>query len=212
MKIAVLGPTGGTGRQVVKQALRAGHHVTAVARTPDALIDDHPNLRVRAGDVLDPASLEGAFDGAQAVLSALGSHSSRAPTILYSRGTANVRAEMRRAGVRRLLAISADPASPPEQKSLLDRLIVHPLLHLFFGGSYADLRRMEADLRAADDVDWTVFRPPRLRDGDATGAYRAAAEARLPRARAITRADLAAAMLAAIEDTSLLDKSVAIAN
>lgn len=212
MKIAVLGSTGATGHQILRQALDAGHHVTAVARGPDAVTDDHPNLHVRIGDVLEPASLEGAFDGAQAVLSALGSHSGRAPTYVYSHGMTNVRAEMSRAGFRRLLAISADPVSRPAEKSLLDRLIVHPLLHQFFGGTYDDLRRMETDLRSADDVDWTVFRPPRLRDGAATGTYRMAVEAPLSRAQFIRRADLAAAMLTAIDDPALTNKIVTIAS
>lgn len=211
MKIVVLGPTGGTGAQLVGQALAAGHDVTAVARRPDAVADEHQNLRVVAGDVLEPASLEGTFDEAHAVLSALGSHSGRKPTYVYSRGMINVRAAMVRSGVRRILAISAVPASPPEEKNMLDRLVVHPLLNAFFGGSYDDLRRMEADLRNAGDVDWTVFRPALLRDGAATGTYRMAVAEPLPRARSITRADLAAAMLAGIDDTALLNKIVTVA-
>jgi uncharacterized protein YbjT (DUF2867 family) len=37
MKIAVLGATGGTGIQVVKQALEAKHEVIAIVRNPDNL-------------------------------------------------------------------------------------------------------------------------------------------------------------------------------
>ena len=37
MKIAVLGATGGTGIQVVKQALAAQHEVIAIVRNPDNL-------------------------------------------------------------------------------------------------------------------------------------------------------------------------------
>lgn len=37
MKIAVLGATGGTGIQVVKQALAAKHEVIAIVRNPDNL-------------------------------------------------------------------------------------------------------------------------------------------------------------------------------
>ncbi len=188
MKIVVLGATGGTGEQIVRQALAAGHHVTTLARRPNAVTVDHRNLRVVAGDVLDPAALPGALDGTHAVLSALGSHSGRAPTYVYSHGMTNIRAAMAKTGVRRVIAISAIPASPPQEKNLVDRLVVHLLLYRFFGGSYDDLRRMEADLRNADDVDWTVFRPPRLLDGAASGEYRTAVEKPLPHARDLTRA------------------------
>src|SRR3954452_4505756 len=167
MKLVIFGPTGGTGQQVVSQAVAAGHDVTAVARNPDAVTADRSRLQVVRGDVLEPASLDGVFDGAHAVLSTLGSHSGRKPTYVYSEGMRNIRAGMEKAGVRRVVAISAIPVSRPEDKSFVDRYIAHPLLSLFFGGSYDDLRRMEAELRTADDVDWTVVRPPRLKDGPA---------------------------------------------
>jgi uncharacterized protein YbjT (DUF2867 family) len=37
MKLTVFGPTGSTGEQIVRQALAAGHEVTAVARRPEAI-------------------------------------------------------------------------------------------------------------------------------------------------------------------------------
>lgn len=202
MKIVVFGSTGGTGAQVVEQALAAGHDVVAVARRPDALTTRHENLTVLQGDVLDPATLAGRLDGSEAVLSALGSHSGREPTTVYSQGMRNIRAAMGAAGVRRVVAISAVPVSAPSEKSFVDRYLAHPLLGLFFRGSYDDLRRMEADLQGATDVDWTVLRPPRLVDGPPTGTYRIAAGQQIAGARDIRRADLAAAMLDVVDDRS----------
>jgi uncharacterized protein YbjT (DUF2867 family) len=46
MRIAVFGATGGTGEQVIRQALDRGHHVVALARNPDAVRQRHPGLRV----------------------------------------------------------------------------------------------------------------------------------------------------------------------
>lgn len=212
MNIIVFGPTGGTGMHVVTQALAAGHTVTAVARRPEAVTADHPKLRVVKGDVLEPATLTEVVQAGDAVLSALGSHSGRKPTDVYSRGMKNIRAAMNGAGVRRIVALSAVPVSRPEEKSVLDRYLVHPLLGLFFKGSYDDLRRMEADLRTATDVDWTVLRPPRLSNKPAKHHYRMAVDAQLERAEDISRADLAAAMLKALEDPSLVRKVVVVAN
>jgi len=64
--------TGGIGRQLLEQAIAAGHDVTAVARNPQNL------SAVPAGAVaadlasVDPATLQPAVAGADAVLSALG--------------------------------------------------------------------------------------------------------------------------------------------
>ena len=212
MNIVVFGPTGGTGMEVVAQALAAGHAVTAVARRPEAVTTKHPNLRAVKGDVLEPATLTKVLEGADAVVSALGSHSGRQPTDVYSRGMKNIHEAMNAAGVRRVVALSAVPVSRPEEKGFVDRYIAHPLLGLFFKGSYDDLRRMEADLREAQDIQWTVLRPPRLTNKPATGQYRMAVESQLKRAEDISRADLAAAMLKVIDDQSLFHKVAVVAN
>lgn len=47
MKIAVLGATGGTGVQIVKQALAGKHEVIAIVRNPDNLKEiQNPRLKV----------------------------------------------------------------------------------------------------------------------------------------------------------------------
>ena len=211
MKLAVFGPTGSTGEQIVRQALAAGHEVTAVARRSEAVAFPDPRLRVVPGDVLDPPSLRNGVVGTDAVISALGSRQMNRPTKVYSAGTAAVLAAMRDAGVRRFVGLTAIPVGPEDQKSVLDRYLVHPLLHQFFGGGYDDMRRME-DLLAASDRDWTVFRPPRLSNGVATGHYRIAVDGPLPRAWSVSRADLAAAMLAAVQDPTLVGHAVTIAS
>jgi putative NADH-flavin reductase len=72
MKLLVFGATGGTGRRLVQQALQQGHVVTAFARDPAKIHVTHDNLRVVRGDILDPASVETAVAGQDAVVSALG--------------------------------------------------------------------------------------------------------------------------------------------
>ena len=49
MKLTVFGATGGVGREVVTQALDAGHHVTAYVRIPAKLGLTRPNRTVLAG-------------------------------------------------------------------------------------------------------------------------------------------------------------------
>jgi putative NADH-flavin reductase len=72
MKLLVFGATGGTGIQLVQQALQQGHVVTAFARDPRKIKLTHDNLRVVRGDILQPESVETAMAGQDAALSALG--------------------------------------------------------------------------------------------------------------------------------------------
>jgi putative NADH-flavin reductase len=210
--LTIFGASGGTGRELVGQALAAGFDVRAVVRRPDAILTQHPRLSVLAFDFMtDRSALRAALSGTDAVLSALGSRAGRQATDLYSRGIGIIGAAMQDLGLCRLLVVSAMPVSPDGERSMVDRLLIHPLLHQFFGGSYDDLRRMETWLNASNALDWTVFRPPRLLDGPATGTVRTAVASRLPGAWSIRRADLAAAMLARIDDQATYRTAVNIA-
>ena len=211
MRLAIFGATGGTGRALVRAALTRGHDVTAVVRDPSRLDEAHERLVVRRGDVLDPASLATVLADADAVASALGAAGGRAATTVYSVGVANVLDAMRTADVRRLVALSAAPVVPRSEATLVERLLLFPILNRFFGGLYADMRRME-DVLATSDVDWTVLRPPQLTDKAATGRYRTAVGRNVPGGRSITRGDLAAAMLDVLESGSSVRTALGVAN
>lgn len=210
MRVAVFGGSGGTGKQVIDQALAASHHVSAFARRPEALRTLFPDLHIIRGDFDDQAAVRATVDDTDAVVSAVGSHTMKPGTTVYSRGTRAILAAMDEAGLHRFVGVSAAPIAPDAHKSGLERHVVHPLLHRFFGGGYDDMRVME-DLLARSACDWTVFRPPRLTDEPATGRYRTRIDGPLPRARILSRADLAAAMLAAASDPTLAGRTVTIA-
>lgn len=211
MRFTVFGATGPTGRELVEQATAAGHSVVAVARRPEAMAVSHPLLEVVRGDVTDPDSIVAAFADTEAVLSTLGTTNLKQPTTLYSQGTETILSAMAPAGVARFVGVTAAPVAPASEKTVLDRYVAHPLLWRFFGGGYADMAVMEQTL-ARSDCDWTVFRPPRLTNGSLTNRYRTAIGKPLPRCWNLRRADLAAAMLATLDDASLTRKAVAIAN
>ncbi len=207
MKLTVFGATGGTGQQVVQQALDAGHTVTVVARRPAAVAATGAELRLVRAELSDHDALRDGIQGADAVVSALGA-TSGGPTTVYSAGVGAVLAAMSAAGVRRVVAVTAAPAAPKSQKAWSVRL-ADPIVYRFFGGHYADMKRMEAAL-ARSDRDWTVVRPPRLTDGPATGRFRTAVDAGLPWAMSISRADLATAVLAAVTDDAVVGRAVTV--
>jgi putative NADH-flavin reductase len=211
VKIVVFGPTGGTGRQLIDQALNMGHHVVAVARRPEAIDRRDERLRVVQGDVLELSTIKEPIADADAVLSALGIGYSRAATTVYSEGTANVMRAMRANGVRRLCAVSTTSIDPPP-------LRVEPLQGLFFRGvlhqvlrkPYADVRVMEERVRESE-LDWTLLRAARLTNGPRTGNYRTVTDGRLRRGWSISRADIADYLLAHVDDPATYGSTVEIA-
>lgn len=84
MNIVVFGANGPTGQHVAKQALAEGHAVTAVTRHPRMFPLRHERLTVQYGDVFDPAAVEQAVAGQDAVLSSLGVPFSRKPIAVSS--------------------------------------------------------------------------------------------------------------------------------
>ena len=207
MNVIVFGANGGIGRNVVEQALAAGHRVTAVARRPETVKLQHPQLVVKRGDVLDAPGLLPLLVGQQAVVSAVGAPS-RAPTVVYSDGVGNILRAMEPAGVRRLLCISATGLEPgPLVQRVVAKVVLWPLLR----NMYSDLVCMEDRVRHSD-VDWTIVRPPRLTDGPHTGHYVDSHNAHLPAAWTISRADLADYLVHHLNDPATYRTWVEVAN
>src|SRR6266498_4594901 len=73
MKLTVFGATGRIGEQVVRQALDAGHKVTAVVRDPARFDVRHPALEVATvAGLTDPEVLRPALEGSDAAISGVG--------------------------------------------------------------------------------------------------------------------------------------------
>ena len=107
MKLVIFGSTGGTGLQVVAQALEQGHDVTAFVRSPEKLTQKHEKLQVVKGDVLDLASVERAIQGQDAVLCTLGLPA-KDKSNLRAKGTKNIIRAMEKTGVKRFSGQSSD--------------------------------------------------------------------------------------------------------
>lgn len=168
-KVLIVGATGGTGRQLVEQALERGHVVTALARDPSALRIEHPRLTVVRGDVLDYRSVEAAVRGQDAVLSALGHKRFFYPTRILSEGTRNLLRAMETHGVQRFVCETAlgigDSAG---RMGVYYTFFVIPIILPFY---FWDKTRQER-LIAASGVSWVVVRPGALANGAKRGRYR----------------------------------------
>jgi putative NADH-flavin reductase len=196
MRLFILGATGGTGRQLIDQALARGHQVTAFVRSPEKLGSRRESLRVQQGDPRDVAALTAALGGHDAVLSALGPPGLEPPgfgrsTILPDSARSTVSA-MQSSGIRRLLIVSA--AILFEDMGLLAALLRRTLLRNVVVGS-GEMERIVT----ASDLDWTIVRPPRLTNGPLTGRYQVADSRFPPGKRTLSRADVAHFLLGELD-------------
>lgn len=204
MKLTVFGASGRTGTQVVRQALAAGHEVTAVVRDEARLgVPSAPRLRVVRADVMEPAAIAPALEGADAVVSALGPRRGGPPAVLTD-GMRSILKAMGSTGARRLVVVSASGMFAEDGEPPLTRFVAKPLLQAILRDGTADGRRME-DLITASGTDWTIMRPARLTNAP-RGQYRIAFDRYVSgRTR---RADLADAILAALADPATVGHRV----
>jgi uncharacterized protein YbjT (DUF2867 family) len=211
MRITVFGATGGIGGHVVRQALEAGHKVTAVVRASSSYEVEDPSLEViRVAGLTEAGPLLDAVDGRDAVISGVGPRG-RKDGPVASGSTRSILAAMAETGVRRFVAVSAAPLGPtPPDESFVNRRLVLPMINAFAAEVYADLRVMEADIMSSA-TDWTIVRPPKLTNGRLTGTYRAAVGGTVSRGYTISRADVAHLMLAAVDVPSMVAQPVGVA-
>jgi putative NADH-flavin reductase len=208
MNILVFGSTGGTGKQIVQQALEAGHLVTAVARDPSVLNIKHQNVNIIQADVLQPQTFEADVRGKDVVLSALGFKKLK-DAMVYAAGVGNIAACMQQHAIKRIICISAAAVETNPKLSFVYRLFTR-ILQMILKNPYADLLRMEHQLKETN-LDWTVVRPPKLSDTSLTGKYRYAINEWLPHCTKISRADVAHFMLHHIKDDKTYNSIIEVA-
>ncbi|QHF52455.1 NAD(P)-dependent oxidoreductase [Pseudomonas sp. S49] len=194
-KIAIIGATGRAGSQLLEEALRRGHSVTAIAR-------DTSKIGARAGvvsknvDVLDAAALQDAVVGHDVVITAAHFATVPASAIVGPVKQAGVK----QAGVKRLLVVGgAGSLLLPDDTRVIDSA--------GFPAEYkaeasAGAAFLEA-LRQEQDLDWTFLSPSaEFVEGERTGSFRVGEDHLLVSAEGrswITFADYAIALIDEVE-------------
>jgi putative NADH-flavin reductase len=182
--IAVLGASGATGRLVVDSALKRGHRVVGLVRRPD-ILPAAPGFTEHVwSDVSQRGALIDAFDGVDAVISALGG-AAKGPTTVCTDSMRTVVPTMIEVGVSRLVVVSAHGVLETHDGSLYSRAV-----WMGVGEKMKDKESMEPVITSSP-LEWTIVRPPMLRDSPATGRYRVGPDLPIRVWDAIGRADLA---------------------
>jgi putative NADH-flavin reductase len=204
MKVLILGGTGRLGRVLVPQAMARGHEVTVLVRDPKRLGGQSQGARAIEGNALDPATVDRAVEGQDAVIYALGTRQFFKPITLFSESTRTLIAAMERRGVRRLVAITGIGAGDTVGHGgfLNDRIGLPTILKRI----YADKNRQEALIRQSH-LEWVILRPAGFIGNRQRVNFRVATELEGVTIKWISRADAAAFALDQLSDNRYIGKS-----
>jgi putative NADH-flavin reductase len=211
VRLIIFGATGRTGKPLVEQALASGYRVVAFVRDLRKLGCQHERLTVIQGDVTDPAAVEQAISGAEAVISVLATSGSQkvARTRPLTRGMQNILAAMKKHGIRRLIVSASGIRQPGDLPDIRFKLLMTLVKHLV-PESYEDTRNSIEVVRASD-VDWTVVRMPAPTNDAGTGKVKAGYVNRTMGMR-ISRSGAAAFMLRELQAGEYLRQAPVVCN
>jgi len=212
--IVLIGATAKSSTEIIRQALAAGHEVTGIARRPDDVTIRDPRLKVLKGDVYDPASLEAAMTGREVVISMVGPRvdptdtAETPPTFdLFTTGTANIIAAMKKKGNRRLLVASSlgvEDEFPTVKPAPGDVRLGWLWKSRYL---YQNMEDMEGLVRASG-LEYVIFRPPFLVEEPARQDYKLSVNADSPKGTMLSYADFGAFVLGQVSGNQYLGSSV----
>ena len=208
--VLIIGASKGIGLETTRQALEAGHHVRALARSATAMALADSKLEKVRGDALKNQDVEAALMGVDVVIQTLGVGLGDMirPVHLFSDATRVLIAAMKARSVRRLICVTGFGAGDSRASiSWLQRLP----FQIVFGRAYDD-KSLQERLIKESGLDWTIVRPGVLTSGPRTGRYEVLAEASQWRNGIISRADVAAFLVRQIEDGSYVHKAPVVVN
>ena len=159
-KIALIGASGNAGSRILKELSDRGHHVTAIARSPEK-IAALPNVEAKKGDVFDQTGLSKLLAGHDAVISSVHFTASDPVTLIEA---------VRASGVPRYLVVGGAGSleiAPGQRVVDLPDFPAAYKAEATKGAEFLDLLKQEKQL------DWTFLSPSaEFVPGEKTGKFR----------------------------------------
>jgi putative NADH-flavin reductase len=214
MKVAVFGATGGTGTQILPQAIERGHHIVALARNPSALNYSSEDVTVIKGDVGNIDDVRNTVRDCEAVIVALGVAPTSKPTYVLSNGVKNVVACMKEFNIKRLIVVTTAGINHKNEQHT-NFIYRHFVRRYILRESYTDHTRVEKFLEQNDSsIEWTIVQSPYI-TGDALSRKVATKVGELPDMKnqmVVSYADLAYGMLEMLDNNTFVLEKVGIAS
>ena len=210
MHVLIVGASRGIGLETARQALAAGHHVRALARSISKMDISGVRLEKISGDALEMEDMEAATLGVDVVIQTLGVGFGEllGPISIFSKATEALIRAMKARGVKRLIAVTGFGAGDSSARIILiERLAFQAV----FGRAYDDKTFQERLIRESG-LDWTIARPGVLTSGPRTKRFLVLSEASRWRNGLISRADVADFLVQQIEGTTYIGKAPVLVN
>ena len=169
MRVLIIGASKGIGLKTTRQALEAGHHVRALARSATGMVLSDPNLEKIRGDALQTQEVQAALIGVDVVIQTLGVGLGDLfrPVHLFSDATRVLIAAMRTQAVKRLICVTGFGAGDSRESiSCLQRQSTNPVSEPAFTYREAQTARARVMLAGVNSSGW--LGPPTAR-GARTG-------------------------------------------
>ena len=215
MKILVLGATGRTGVEIIKEALKKGHKVSAIARNPEKL--KQFDIEITEGTPYNYKTVEKAMNSCSAVINTLNvSRKSdnpwaklAAPKDLISKSATNAIKAMDKNGIKRFVALSTIGAGRSWKTSPGILKFMVSISNLKY--AFQDHGKQEEILEKSD-TDYTICRAPMLSNKkNETGAI-ATAEGTKPANTILSRNSAAEFFISIIENKGYIRDTISISN
>ena len=210
MKILIFGATGGTGKQLVEQALAAGNHVVAYVRNPSKLNIIHEYLTIVEGELTDQLMINHSIKGVNAVISVLGPRGGSKDKPITN-GVQNIINAMNKHGVARLIVSSTLSVKDPKDLPDLKTKLLVKFVKFTIRSAYEEIISVAETIRKSS-LNWTILRLTTLNNNPKSEKIRVGYLGKGEVGLRLSRADLAFFMLKQVQDTKYLHQSPVISN
>lgn len=200
MKVAIIGASGKTGINLVRESLKRGYLVAALCRDVSAAkLDEFAGSAgftlITASVISDEALLTQALAGCDAVVAVPISVRRLQATELVAALAKATAAN----GVKRLVFTAGEITAvldEGEVHTLRQRIMLAVIAPIMWLTPYSltDMRRATASIKRQPDWDWTIVRAPTLTDSSAVG-YRFCGISEVTSKHVLSREDYAACLL-----------------
>ncbi len=211
--ILLIGSTGFSGFQVLKELLKKGYVVTAITRNTSTLNLEDDNLKIVEGNILNPLFLKAVLENQEAVINCLGigGKGNGKPNTLLSDSTRILVDIMEKSKTKRLITMSNIGAGDSEQfQPLIFRKFILPYFMKWLKVIIEDKNRMEPIIMNSQ-LNWTIVRCPNIIEKPAKNRINPTLEGKSLKLT-ITNEDLSWFIVNQLESIEFLKKAPSISN